>query len=337
MTAPARAPSCRTLGVLGWVAIGFAALLPMVGDAFAATDAQYPSRTIRIIVPFSPGGVSDTLARIIGSKFERRFGQSVVIENRPGASGNIASETLARAAPDGYTLLITGNNVTILPSTARARAVDPVRAFAPIARLVTQPILIAVHPSLPVNSLSDLVTLARSEPGKLAFASAGVGTTDHLAAATLWMRANVDLLHIPYANSGQEIKDLLQGEIKVSFITMGAVAAYLARGDLKALAVTSRRRVAAMPDVPTIAESGFPGFEVMSWFGAFAPAGTPPMIIDKLNREMVRILELPDVREKCAALGAEPATNDPDQFGEEIRSLVDYWAPIVKAAGIPQQ
>lgn len=317
--------------------IGAVVVAASIGNALAATDAPYPNRPLHIVVPFSPGGVSDTLARIIGDHFQRRFGQSVVIENRPGASGNIASEIVAKAAPDGYTLLITGNNVTILPSTSRGRAVDPVHAFAPVMRLVTQPILIAIHPAFPVTSLSELVTLARSEPGKLAYGSAGIGTTDHLAAAVLWLRAGANVLHVPYANTGQEVKELLQGEIKVSFITMGPVAPHLKRGDLKALAVTSRERVAAIPDVPTVAESGFPGFEVMSWFGAFAPAGTPGEIVDKLNREITRILELPDVREKCAAMGAEPAANTSRQFAEDVRALVEYWAPIADAAGIHKE
>ena len=302
--------------------------------ARSAEPAPYPNRPIRLVVSFSPGGTSDTLARMLGEHLEAAFGQPVVVENRPGASGNVASDLVARAAPDGYTLLVAANAITILPSTHGDRAVDPVRAFAPVARLVTQPILIATSASLPVATLPQLIALARAEPGRLAFASPGVGTTDHLAAAMLFRRANADLLHVPYANNAAEIKDLVQGEVKVAFITLGAVRPFLATGQLKALAVTTSQRVAAFPDVPTVAESGFPGYEVTSWYGVLAPAGTPPEAIDRLYREIARVLQLPAVREKIVALGAVPTVNTPEQFGEELKTLVRLWAPVVEAAGI---
>ena len=271
---------------------------------------------------------------MLGEQLEAAFAQPVVVENRPGASGNIASELVARAAPDGYTLLVGGNGITILPSTHGDRAVDPVRAFAPVTKLVTQPILIAINPTLPVTSLQQLVQLAQAEPGRLAYASAGVGTTDHLAAALLWTRAKVDLLHVPYANNGAEVKDLIQGDVKVAFITLGAVRQFLPTGQIKALAVTTPRRVAAFPELPTVAEAGFPGYEVSSWYGVLAPAGTPDDIVNRLNREIVRALQLPAVREKIVAMGAEPVGNSPEQFAGEIKSLVAQWSPLVRAAGI---
>ncbi len=319
------------------VCASVAALALAVGQVQGAEPAAYPSRPIRLVVSFSPGGTSDTLARLLGERLEAAWGQPVVVDNRPGASGNIASELVARAAPDGYTLLVGGNGITILPSTHGARAVDPVRAFSPVTRLVTQPILIAINPALPVATLPQLVALARAEPGRLSYASPGVGTTDHLAASLLWTSADVQVLHIPYASNGAEIKDLLQGEVKVAFITLGAVRQLLSTGQLKALAVTTANRVAAFPDVPTVAESGYPGYEVNSWYGVLAPAGTPADIVNRLNAEIVRALQLPAIREKIVALGAEPVGNSPEQFASEIRSLVSLWAPVVKAARIPVQ
>jgi tripartite-type tricarboxylate transporter receptor subunit TctC len=319
------------------IALAAALAAALANSAHAAEQAPYPVRTIRLIVSFSAGGTSDTLARMLGEQLEVALAQPVVVENRPGASGNIASELVARAAPDGYTLLVGGNGITILPSTHGERAVDPVRAFAPVTKLVTQPILIAINPALPVSSLQQLVKLAQAEPGRLAYASAGVGTTDHLAAALLWTRANVDMLHVPYANNGAEVKDLIQGDVKIAFITLGAVRQFLPTGQIKALAVTTPRRVAAFPDLPTVAEGGFPGYEVSSWYGVLAPAGTPDDIVNRLNREIVRALQLPAIREKIIAMGAEPIGNSPEQFANEIKSLVRQWAPIARAAGIVTQ
>ena len=324
---PALACAARLLAAL-------AALPVLMHGAQAAPDNGYPARPVRLIVPFSPGGVSDTLARLIAEHMERAHGQPFVVENRPGASGNIAADLVAKAPPDGHTLLVAGNNITILPSTHGADAVDPVRAYAPVARLVTQPILIAANPALPARTLPDLVAAARAAPGKFAYASAGVGTTDHLAAALLWSRAGADMLHVPYANTNQEVKDLLQGEVPVAFITIAAVAPHLQSGRLRAMAVTGERRVAAFPEVPTVAESGYPGFAVTSWYGVLAPAGTPQPIVDQLQREIAAIMALPSVREKCAAIGVEPAVNAPDAFAQEIRRLVAYWRPVVEAAGI---
>ncbi len=324
----------RTLPGLAVLAMGLAIPFDSVAGA---TDARYPSRPIRLIVAFSAGGVMDTVARTIGERLEDALGQPVVVENRPGASGNIASDLVAKATPDGYTLLVAANAITVLPSTHGARAIDPVITLAPITKLATQPVLIAIHPALRVNSLPELIALAQRTPEKLAYATAGVGTTDHLAAEMLWTRAGVEALHVPYTTTGQEIKDLLAGEVRISFILLGSVAPYLRSGQLKALALTGRQRVAAIPGVPTVAESGFPGFEVMSWYGLLAPAGTPKDIVDALQREVARILQLPDVRERFATLGLEPVGSTPAQFGDEIRALVRFWPPVVKAAGIPTE
>jgi len=327
-----------SIGRLSGIAMAATALLMAHADpARGAQDAPYPNRAIRVVVAFSPGGTSDTLARVLGEQLEAALGQPVIVENRPGASGNIASEMVARAAPDGYTLLLGSTGITILPSLLGERAVDPVHAFTAITKLATQPILIATNPALPVATLADLVALARKEPGHVAYASAGIGTTDHLAAALLWTRARVDLLHVPYANNGAEVKDLLHGDVSVAFITLGAVRPFLRTGQLRGLAVTTLRRVAAFPDIPTVAESGFAGYEVNSWYGVLAPAGTPPAIVERLNHEFVRALQLPEVREKIVGLGAEPAGTSPAQFADEISSLLKQWPGIVESAGIARQ
>jgi tripartite-type tricarboxylate transporter receptor subunit TctC len=318
------------------IALALVPTLTTAPAAQAAVEGAYPSRPLVLVVPFSPGGVADTLARVIGERLEARLGQPVVIENKAGAAGNIASEYVARAAPDGHTLLIGATSITILPST-RDGAPDPSVAFVPVTKLVTQPILIAAKATFAPRSLRELVVLARSEPQRLTYATAGVGTTDHLAAALLWARANVDALHVPYPNSAQEIKDLMNGEVQLAFITLGAVRAMLNNGTLKAIAVTSPQRIAALPEVPTVAESGYPGFEVTSWFGLLAPAGTSAEIVNRLQREVARILTAPEVREKLIALGAEPVGNTSLQFADEIKAQLKLWPPIIKAAGIPRE
>jgi len=276
----------------------------------------------------------DTMMRMLAEKLEPALGQPIIIDNRPGASGNIASDIVAKSAPDGYTLLVAFTSLAVLPSTYGARAVDPVAAFTPVTKLVTQPVLIVVNPSLGVDSLSGLVALARAAPGTVAYATAGVASIDHLSAETLSRRAGIEMVHVPYTNVGQELKDLRAGEVRVAFILFGTAQPYLSTGQLKALAFTSAQRVPAYPEIPTVAESGFPGFEMLSWFGVFAPAGTPAEIVNRLNQEFVRVLKSPEVQENLASKALVPVGNAPEQFGEEIKSLVEFWRPVVKDARI---
>lgn len=310
----------------------FLASMPVA--AKAAGPAPYPNRPIHLIVPFTAGNQLDVFARLIGDRLAESMGQPVLVENRPGASGNAASEAVSKAAPDGYTLLVSGVLITLLPQTYGSRAVDPVASFTPITRLAQQPIVIAANPSLNVNSLSDLIALARRTPGKIAYATSGVGTAQHIAMTMLSQRAAITLLHVPFANSGQLIASVLSGEVPIAMSFPGTVEPHVNTGRLKALAVTSAHRAAAWPDVPTVAESGFPGFDVQSWAGVLAPAGTPPEIIDRLHREIVRILNIPEVRSVFLAQSAEPVGNTPEEFAAEIRSSVARWAPVIKAAGI---
>jgi tripartite-type tricarboxylate transporter receptor subunit TctC len=303
-------------------------------NASAADDATYPSRPIRIVVPFGGGTQMDITARLVGAKLGEALAQPVIVENRPGASGNIGSDVVAKAPPDGYTLLMTGSLITLLPSTLGSIAVDPVESFAPITKLAEPPIVIVSSPSLGVKTLSELVALAARRPGKITYATAGVGTVQHLIATVIARKAGVDLVHVPYANTGQALKDVVAGEVAVYFTFLGPIDAQLRSGQLNALAVASKRRLRAWPDIPTVVELGYEEATADPWNGVLAPAGTSPAIVDRLYRELARIVQQHDVRERFEQMGMEPVALSPDQFRDEIRESVARWPPIVKAAGI---
>jgi tripartite-type tricarboxylate transporter receptor subunit TctC len=308
------------------------AAVPIAGHA--ADSEPYPSRPIRLVVPFAAGNQLDVFARLIGARLSESVGQPVLIENRQGVSGNAASEAVAKSAPDGYTLLVSGVLVTLLPLTYGSRAVDPVLSFAPVTRIAQGPIVLAVSPSLNVNSLADLIALARTKPGKLAYATSGIGTLQHIAMTLLSERAGVQFLHVPYANTGQMVSDALGGQVPIVLSFPATIGPHMKTGRLKALAVTGAQRALAWPDIPTVAESGFPGFEAVSWTGILAPAGTPPEIVERLRSEIVRILAIPEVRNVFLLENSEPLGNTPEQFAAEIKASVARWAPVVKAAGI---
>jgi len=286
------------------------------------------------VVPFAAGSQIDIAARLVGSKLAESLGQPVVIDNRPGASGNIGSEAVAKAPPDGYTLLMTGSLITLLPSTLGAVAVDPVASFAPITKLAEPPMVIVVHPSLNVSSLAELVALAKREPRTIAYATAGVGTVQHLVALVLSRKAGIEMVHVPYANSGQALKDVQSGVVPVYFSFLGPIDAQLKSGHLKAVAVASNRRMRAWPEIPTVGELGYKEAVADPWNGVLAPAGTPPEIIDRLYREFARIVQQPDVRERFATMGMEPLTPSPELFSAEIREATARWPAIVRAEGI---
>ncbi|HET7096404.1 MAG TPA: tripartite tricarboxylate transporter substrate-binding protein [Casimicrobiaceae bacterium] len=311
-----------------------ASIAGWIAGAEAADPAAYPERPIRIVVPFAAGSQIDIAARLVGGKLAEAIRQQVVIENHPGASGNIGSELVAKAAPDGYTLLLTGSLITLLPSTIGSVAVDPIRSFAPITKLAEPPMVIVVHPTLNVSTLPELIELARQRRGKLAYATAGVGTVQHLVAWIITRDAGVEMLHIPYANSGQALKDVQSGEVPVYFTFLGPIDGMLRSGQLKPIAVVSARRMRAWPDIPTVVELGFREAAASPWNGVLAPAGTPPEIVNRLYREFALIVELPDVKDRFIQRGMEPIATPPDRFGAEIREAVVRWPPIVKAAGI---
>jgi tripartite-type tricarboxylate transporter receptor subunit TctC len=326
--------SGRLAGTKRWWRSLAMILLALATPWTALAAETWPARSIRLVVPFPAGGGIDSLARLIGTKLADAVGQPVVVENYPGAAGNRGNEIVAKAAPDGYTLLLAANSMTINPALPAVRAPDPLRAFAPVTKLVTIPVVIAVTPSFAARSLQELLALARQAPRRLAYANQGVGTTSHMAATLLSLRAGVEFLQVPYSGPGTVVKDVISGEIPIVFSATGTVTPFVKSGQLRALAVTGGRRSSALPDVPTVAESGFPGFEVTSWYGVLAPAGTAPEIVGRVHDELARILAQPDVREKLAAQGMLPVGNTPAQFAGEIAADVERWGRVVRETRI---
>jgi tripartite-type tricarboxylate transporter receptor subunit TctC len=302
--------------------------------ARAADAARYPNRPIRLVLPSTVGGTSDLIARLIESRLAEALGQPIVIEARPGASGRIALERVAGAAPDGYTLLLANNGVNaIVPARREAEGQDGAQSFAPVSLLARLPIVIVVTPALAADSLKTLVALARRAPGRLSYASSGGGSTSHLAAALLFQRADVRLVHVPYSGTSVAVKDVLSGEVPVLFSHLGTVAALVRAGQLRALAVTGDHRMADFPDLPTVAESGYPGFDITTWHGIVAPANTPRDIVMRLNAELARVVAHADVRRQLAAMGMEPAAGTPEQFAAAINADVMRQAALMR--GLP--
>ena len=300
----------------------------------AAMAQSYPNRPIRFVVPFAPGGSTDTLARTIGQKLTEALRQQVVVDNRSGANGNIGMEIVAHAAPDGYTILLGYiANLGIGPGLYAKLPFDPVRDYAPITQLASSPNILAVHPSLPVKSFREMIAYAKTNPKKLNFASSGVGSIGHLTGELLNRSAGVDMVHVPYKGSGQAVIDLLGGQVQMMFSGMSSVMPHIKAGRLRALAVTGAQRSPAVPDVPTIAESGFPGFAATAWYGVLATAGTPKPIVNRLHDEIVRALALPDVKERLNNVGFELVGGTPDEFAAFIKSEIAKWAKVVKASG----
>jgi len=304
-----------------------------VGKTAAQTD--YPTRTVRILVGFGPGTSPDFAARVLGDKLSQAWGKTVVIENAVGASGNIAGERVARAEPDGHTLLLAANSgVVINPSLYEKMPYDPLKDLAPISLVYSYPNVLVVHKDVPANSVQELVALARARPGALTFASAGAGTTVHLAAEMLRSMAKIDIQHVPYRGGVNLMADLIAGRVNIFFGPTTAMLPQVREGKVRALAVSSSRRYAGAPDLPTMAESGFPGFDMTVWWGLMAPAGTPPAIIEKLHRETVRILALPEMRKRFDDIGIEPVGSSPGEFSAVITAELPKWAKVIREAGI---
>jgi len=312
-----------------------AVLVVVLALIAAGAGAQsYPTKPIRLVVPFPAGGTTDILAREVGQRLSLSLGQSVVVDNRPGAGGNIGSELVAKSAPDGYTLLMaTVGTHAINPSLYAKMPYDHVKDFAPVVLVAGVPNVLEVTPSLPVNSVADLIKLAKEKPGQINFASSGNGTSIHLSGELFKTMAGVDMTHVPYKGSAPALTDLIGGQVQVMFDNLPSSLPQIKAGKLRAIAVTSAERAPALPNVPTIAESGLPGFEATSWFGLVAPAGTPPAIIARINADVNQWLQSPEAREKLLAQGAAAAGGTPEQFAAYIRTETEKWARVVKASG----
>jgi len=306
--------------------------------AMPARGEDYPSRPIRFIVPFTAGGGGDIIIWEVAQRLTARLGQSVVVDNRAGAGGSLGTEIAARAPADGHTLLMANvAPMAINVSVYKKLPYDPAKDFSPITPLASFPNVLVVHPSVPAGSLAQLIALARARPGQLTYASAGAGSTTHLAAEFFRGQAKIDLIHVPYKGGGSALIDLLAGQVTMYFGSMPAALPHIRSGRLRALGVTSLTRSAAASDIPAVAETGFPGFEAVTWIGAVAPAGVPRNIVTRLNAELVDIMRAPDVREKLLAQGAEPLTDTPEHFAAYIRSEIGKWANVVRQAGITEQ
>src|SRR5712671_6865425 len=314
--------------------ISRAALLLIASLAASASLAEdYPSRPVRMVVPFSPGGSTDALARIVGQKLAERSGQPVIIENRAGAGGHIGAEQVAKSAPDGYTLLLGGVPHAISASLYSKLPYDLARDLAAIAEVASFPSAIVLHPSLPANSVKELIALARARPGQLSFGSAGIGSPNHLSLELFQAMAGVRMVHVPYKGSGQLVGDLLAGQVQLASMGLPVAVPHVQSGKLRAIAVTGAARSSLLPEVPTVSEAGLPGFEVTSWYGVFGPAGLPAGIVAKLNAEIAIAVTATDVKERLAALGAEPSVKAPDQFARYVRQEITKWAKVVKDSG----
>ncbi|MGV3653668.1 MAG: Bug family tripartite tricarboxylate transporter substrate binding protein [Noviherbaspirillum sp.] len=311
-------------------ALGAATLL---GPAAWAQD--YPAKPIRIIVPLPPGSPPDVLARLVGEKLQEAWKQPVIIENRPGATGMIGMDAVAKAAPDGYTMGVMFLTHTVLPALFGKVSYDTVKDFAPIANLVWLYNVLVVPPSVPANSVAELVALARAQPGKLTYGSGGNGSPAHLIGESFRQSATVDMLHVPFKGPSEAVQGLLGGYVSAMFATTSVAVPLIERGKLRALAVTSPTRLDALPAVPTLAESGISGFQMKEWEGLVAPAGTPRPIVEKWNQELARIMTLSDIREKIGKLGMAPAAaNSPDQFASLVSQELDHWTRFIRTSGI---
>ncbi len=294
---------------------------------------QYPTRPIRLIVPYAPGGGVDIVARALAQELTRRLGQQVIVDNRTGAGGNIGSDVVAKATPDGYTLLIASPANAVNPSLYSKMPFNPARDLAPVALIATTPAVLLASPALPVKTVKEFVALAKAKPGTLNFGSGGSGTTEHLAGEMLNVQAGINLQHVPYKGGAAVLPDLISGQISIFFVNQPFALPYIKAGTVKALGVASDERSAALPDVPTLAEAGFADFRVSVWYGIMAPAGTPKEIVARLNREIVAALASPDMRERLLAMSLKPLPGTPADFAAFFAGEMTRWARVVKASG----
>jgi len=321
-----------------------AAIAIFVGlGAFSATSAaqnnsrlseSFPQRPVRWIAPFPPGGAADIVSRLIGQKLTEAWGQQIVVDNRPGAGGNVGTEIAARAAPDGYTVVLVPATFTTYPSLTKKPAYDPLKDFTPITLVSSSPTILVVNPSLPVKNVQDLIALARAKPGELNYASSGIGASAHMAAELFKSMTKTNIVHVPYKGQPPALLDLMSGRVQIMFPNIPVALPHIKSGRLRALAVSTAKRSALFPELPTIAESGLPGFEVLQWSGLMAPAGTAKGIVAKYQRDIAKTLKLPDVRQSLKSQGFEAVGNTPAEFSDYIRAEIRKWAKVIREAGI---
>ncbi len=310
-----------------------AATVAAVALALPAGAQTFPDRPIKIIVPFGPGGFTDVAARILQKELAPAIGQSVIIENKPGAGSTIGTAEVSKAKPDGYTLVMISTAHVISPHLYKQMPYDALRDFSPVMKLAEGPYVLVVHPSLGVKSVAELLALAKSQPGKIDYASSGNGSAQHLVGSLFTTMSGANLSHVPYKGSSQAMNDLIGGQVKVSFVGVPNALPNLASGKLKALAVSTVKRYAEMPDVPTIDEAGVPGYDATIWLGLLAPPGTPREIVQKLNADITRILSTPEARKLMASAGVDVATSTPEEFGRLLATEMDRWGKVVRETG----
>ena len=298
-----------------------------------AQSQQYPTKPVRIIAPFAPGGGTDFIARLIAQKLTERLGQQVIVENKPGAGGNLGAEFAVKSAPDGYTLLLVAGSYTVNPSLYKL-SFDPVNDITPLIQLSQGPFVVAVHPSVPANTLKELIELARRQPDKLSYASAGSGSITHLASELFLDMAKIKIVHIPYKGTGPALNDTIAGSTQLIFGSVSTTLQFIKSGRLRGLAVTTPRRISALPDLPTVAQAGVPGYEVVLWHGLVAPKGVPRPIVDRLNRDANEVLKAKEMEELLATDGVAPAGGTPEQFRAVIKADIERWRGVVKQANI---
>jgi tripartite-type tricarboxylate transporter receptor subunit TctC len=300
----------------------------------ALAGAEYPEKPVRIVVPFAPGGTVDFTARVIAQSLAEQLGKAFIVENRTGATGTIANAAVARSAADGYTLMLADTSIAMVPSLFKQLSFDVTKDFAPISLVISTPLVLIVPASLNVASLKDLIAQAKANPGTLNYGSGGIGSSTHLGAEMFRSAAAVDIVHVPYKGAGDAMQAVLGGQVQILVTALPTALAHIKSGKAKALAVTSGKRSAALPEIPTAAEAGLPAFTVANWFGLVAPAGTPREIVDKLNGAVVKALANAQVRERFTVQGGDPVGNSPAEFGKLIRDEIPRWAGVIRSAGV---
>ena len=309
----------------------------IVASAFVNAAEPYPAKVIRMIVPYSPGGTGDNIGRAVGAKLGEFLGQQVIIDNRPGAGGNIGAEATVRAAPDGYTVVMAATSLASNPALQRKMPFDPLKDLVPVSGCCEVPIIVVVHPSLPMKDIKEFVAYAKAYPGKLTYASSGIGTSSHLAAELFRVQTGIDMLHAPYKTDALAMPDLLSGQVPVMFMFQTAALPQVRAGKLRALAVSTAQRSPFAPELPTVAEAGVPGYEFSGWFGIFAPAATPKEIVNKIAAASVKAVQSPDLRERLSQQGFMAVASGPEQFAAFFRGEVAKWARVVKEGGLQPQ